>query len=76
MEKSDIKSKLDRSGFVFTDLDSGVRITARGPQSPGGDIGAKTYVKAQRNGSVLDSRECASNGHAASVYVQYVEEYR
>ena len=76
MEKSDIKSKLDRSGFVFTDLDSGVRIKARGPQSPGGEIGAKTHVKAQRGGDVLDSRECASNGHAASVYVQYVEEYR
>jgi hypothetical protein len=76
MEKSDIKSKLDRNGFVFTDLDSGVRITASGPKSPGGEIGTKTHVKAQRNGNVLDSRECASNGHAASVYVQYVEEYR
>ena len=76
MEKSDIRSKLDRSGFVFTDLDSGVRITARGPQSPGGEIGAKTHVKAQRSGEVLNSRECASNGHAANIYVQYVEKYR
>jgi len=32
-------------------------------------------VEAQRGGEVLASRECASNGHAASVYLQYVEEH-
>lgn len=76
MQKSDIKSKLDRSGLVFTDLDSGVRITARGPQSPGGEIGAKTQVAARRGSETLDSRECHSNGQAASVYVKYVEKHR
>jgi hypothetical protein len=77
MDKSDIKDNLDRTGFVFTDVDTPggrVRVTASGPRSPGGDIGQKTIVKAQRNGDVLASRECASNGHAASVYVSYVDD--
>jgi len=75
MDKSSIKDSLARNGFVFTDLDSGVRVTARGPRVPGGKIGRKTFVKAQRNGDVLDSRRCHSNGHAASVYVDFVDEY-
>jgi hypothetical protein len=75
MDKSSIKSKLDGSGFVFTDLDSGVRVTARGPRVPGGEIGRKTLVRVQRGGETLASRKCSSNGHAASVYVDFVDEY-
>jgi len=51
MDKSDIKDNLDRTGFVFTDVDTPggrVRVTARGPRVPGGEVGRKTTVKAQR----------------------------
>jgi len=75
MQKSDIRKKLDRSGFVFTDLDNGVRVTARGPQVPGGEIGRKTQVTARNGSEELDSRRCHSNGQAASVYVDFVNEY-
>jgi hypothetical protein len=78
MNKSDIKDKLDRSGFVFTDLvtpDGRVRVTARGPRVPGGEIGRKTQVAVRRGSETLDSRRCHSNGHAASVYVDFVDEY-
>jgi hypothetical protein len=77
MDKSDIKDSLDRSGFVFTDVDTPggrVRVTASGPRVPGGEVGRKTTVKAQQDGDVLASRECASNAHAASVYVSYAQD--
>jgi len=75
MEKSSIKENLDRSGFVFTDLDNGVRVTARGPQVPGGEIGRKTQVTARKGSETLDSRRCHSNAQAASVYLDFVDEH-
>jgi len=74
MDRSSIKENLNRSGFVFTDLDSGARITARGPTVPG-PIGKKTTVRVQKGGETLHTSTHASNGAAASTYVQLVEEY-
>ena len=74
MQKSDIKDNLNRSGFVFTDLDGGGRITAHGPKVPG-PIGEKTTVRVQKGGETLHTSTHASNGAAASTYVQLVEEY-
>jgi len=78
MKKSAIKSKLRRSGFVYTDLGSGVRVTARGPQSPSteGTGEERTVVKAQRDGEILDSTTEPTHTAAASRYVQYLEKHR
>lgn len=75
MDKSSIKETLDRSGFCYTDLDNGVRITARGPQVPGGEIGRKTQVAARKGSETLASERCHSNAQAASKYVEFVEKH-
>ena len=78
MQKKDIKQKLARNGFVFTDLDSGVRVTALGPKSPAdphSDGERNTVVKAQRNGDVLERESCHNRAVAARRYVELVDEY-
>lgn len=78
MQKQSIKNRLARNGFVFTDLDSGVRVTARGPKLPAdppNDGFRDTVVKAQRNGTVLKRESCRSRGTAARRYVELVEDY-
>jgi len=79
MQKSSIKDSLARNGFVFTDLDGGVRVTARGPKTPadpGNDGERDTVVKAQRNGEILSRSAHSTRGTAAGRYVELVEEYR
>lgn len=81
MQKKDIKDRLARTGFVFTDLDTPegrVRVTARGPKSPSteGRAGERdTVVKAQRGGTVLERESCRSRGTAARRYVELVEKH-
>jgi len=73
-----VKQNLRRMGFVFTDLGNGVRITARGPQSPSteGRAGERdTIVKAQREGDVISSKSCTNHAVAAKTYIKYVEKY-
>ena len=81
MQKSDIKQKLARSGFVFTDVETPggtVRITARGPQSPSTEGSAEereTVVKAQHEGEVLERSSHHNRATAARRYVELVEKY-
>jgi hypothetical protein len=77
MEKSSIKDSLARNGFVFTDLDSGVRITARGPKTPAdpGDGERKTVVRAVKDGVDVAHSTHRSRGAAAGRYVELVDEY-
>jgi hypothetical protein len=79
MDKSGIKSHLARNGFVFTDLDSGVRVTARGPKSPadpGNDGERDTTVRAMKGGSALHESRHSTRGAAASKYVKLADRYR
>ena len=78
MQKSDIKDTLARSGFVFTDLDSGPRVTARGPKSPAGpgnDGERETVVRVVSDGVDVEYEKHRSRGVAARRYVELVEEY-
>jgi hypothetical protein len=78
MEKSSIKDSLARNGFVFTDLDSGVRITARGPKTPAGpgtDGERDTVVRAVKDGVDVEHSTHRSRGAAAGRYVELVDEY-
>jgi hypothetical protein len=78
MQKSSIKDSLARNGFVFTDLDSGVRVTARGPKTPADPVNdgeRDTVVKAQRNGETLSRSSHSTRGTAARQYVELVDEY-
>lgn len=61
MQKADVKDKLDRTGFVCTDLGSGVRVTAWDHKVPGGEIGRKTQVAARRSRKTRASERCHSN---------------
>jgi hypothetical protein len=74
MEAQSIKDNLARSGFVFTDLDSGARVSASGPRVPG-PVGQDSVVKVQRNGDVLHKSSHHNNATAARRYVELVEEY-
>ena len=74
MEAQSIKDNLARSGFVFTDLDSGARVSASGPEVPG-PVGQKTFVRVEKGGETLHKSKHPSNGAAASQYVQLVEEH-
>lgn len=79
MNASDIKQNLRRTGFVFTDLDNGVRVQARGPQSPSTEAHAgerDTIVKATKDGEPLESTACTNHGVAATRYTQMVDKYR
>jgi len=78
MEAQSIKSSLARNGFVFTDLDSGARITARGPKTPAdpaNDGERSTVVEVRRGGEHVHRSSHASRGVAARRYVELVEEY-
>lgn len=78
MQKQSVKNRLARTGFVFTDLDSGVRVTARGPKSPAdppNDGERNTVVKAQRNRDVLERESCHNRAVASRRYVELVDEY-
>jgi hypothetical protein len=78
MDKSGIKSHLARNGFVFTDLDSGVRVTARGPKTPadpGNDGERNTVVRAMKNGRTLHESRHSTRGAGASKYVALVEKH-
>lgn len=78
MQPQSIKNRLSRTGFVFTDLDSGVRVTARGPKSPadpGNDGFRDTVVKAQRNGQILERSSHHNRATGARRYVELVEVY-
>lgn len=78
MDRSSIKDSLARNGFVFTDLDTGVRVTARGPKTPAdseNDGERDTVVKAQKNGDVLHRSSHRSRGIAARRYVELVEKH-
>jgi len=74
MKKSAVKDALARSGFVLTDLDSGARISASGPQVPG-PVGQKTLVCLRDGGETVHRSRHASNAAAARRYVQLVERY-
>ena len=74
MDAQSIKDTLARSGFVFTDLDSGARVTASGPQVPG-PIGQKTVVRVEKGGETVHKSTCHNNATAARRYVELVEEY-
>ena len=74
MQKSDIKDTLARTGFVFTDLGGGARVTATGPEIPG-PVGQKTHVRVKKNGETLHNSEHPNNTTAARKYVELVEEY-
>ena len=81
MQKSDIKQKLARSGFVFTDIETPggtVRVTARGPKlpaDPANDGERDTVVEAQRKGEVLERSSHHNRATAARRYVELVEKY-
>lgn len=75
MQKSDVRDTLDRSGFCFTDLDNGIRVTARGPRVPGGEVGRKTHVAVRKGSETLASERCHSNAQAARKYVNLVEKH-
>jgi hypothetical protein len=74
MDAQSIKDTLARSGFVFTDLDSGARVAASGPQVPG-PVGVKSRVRVQKNGETLHTSTHSNNATAARKYVELVEEY-
>jgi len=71
MQQSDVKDKLDRSGFVFTDLGDHARITANNP----GHVGAKTVVTIRRGSKTIHRSKHHSNAAAARQYVELVEQY-
>ena len=78
MQKSSIKESLARNGFVFTDLDSGVRVTARGPKTPadpGSDGERATVVRVVENGVDVEHSQHSTRGSAAGRYVELVDEY-
>ena len=78
MDRSSIKDSLARNGFVFTDLDSGHRVTARGPKTPadpGNDGERKTVVRVVSDGVDVEYEAHRSRGTAARRYVELVEEY-
>jgi hypothetical protein len=71
MQQSDVKDKLDRNAFVFTELDETTRITANYP----GHVGAKTVVTIRRGNKTLHRSKHSSNAAAARQYVELVEQY-
>jgi hypothetical protein len=78
MQKSTIRRKIERNGFVFTELDSGVRVSARGPKTPAdpmNDGERPTVVTAKRNGETLERVEKTTQAAGASAYVRLVDEY-
>jgi hypothetical protein len=78
MDQPSIKERIARNGFVFTDLDSGVRVTARGPKSPadpGNDGERPTVVRVTGHGEALHESKHNTRGAAATVYVQLVRQY-
>jgi hypothetical protein len=78
MDKSSIKKRIRRTGFVFTDLDSGVRVTARGPKSPadpGNDGERQTTVRAMKGGRTVHESRHSTRGAGASKYVALVEKH-
>jgi hypothetical protein len=78
MDKSSIKSSLARNGFVYTDLGSGARVTARGPKTPadpGNDGERPTVVRVQKGGEQLHRSSHSTRGTAARRYVELVGEY-
>ena len=78
MEAQSIKDNLARSGFVFTDLDSGHRVTARGPKSPadpGNDGNRETVLRVVSDGVDVEYEKHRSRARAARRYVELVEKY-
>ena len=78
MQKSDIKDHLARTGSVFTDLDSGVRVSAMGPKTPadpGSDGERDTVVWVVSGGEDLEYEKHSTRATAARRYVELVEEY-
>lgn len=78
MQKSSIKDSLARNGFVFTDLESGVRVMARGPKSPADPVNdgeRDTVVRVVENGVDVEHSQHRSRGAAAGRYVELVDEY-
>ena len=78
MQKSTIKRRIERHGFVFTELDSGVRVSARGPKTPADSMNdgeRPTVVTATRNGETLERVEKTTQAAGASAYVRLVDEY-
>jgi len=78
MDTSSIKSHLARNGFVFTDLDSGVRVTARGPKTPAdpaNDGERDTTVRATKDGRTLHESRHSTRGAGARMYVELADRY-
>jgi len=74
MDAQSIKDNLARNGFVFTDLDSGARVTANGPRVPG-PVGQKTVVRVQVDRETIHTSKHHNNATAARRYVELVEKY-
>jgi hypothetical protein len=78
MQASTIRRKIEAHGFVFTELDSGVRVSARGPKTPAdpnSDGGRPTVVTAKRDGETLERVEKTTQAAGASAYVRLVGQY-
>ncbi len=72
MQKFDVKDKLGRNGFVYTDLGSRAYAVANGPRGPG-DV--KTRIRVVKDGETVHMSMHSSNSAVALKYVELVEEY-
>jgi hypothetical protein len=78
MNKTAIRRKIERHGFVYTELRSGVRVSARGPKFPAdptADGERPTVVTATRDGEILRRVEKPTQSSGATAYLQFIEEY-
>lgn len=72
MQKPDVEDTFERNGFVFTDLESGARVSVSGLEVPV-PVGQKTFVRVVRRGETLHKSKHSSSAAAASKYVELVE---